>query len=111
MKLKEKLVGSLGVLGYCIWFVVSVIFSFAPLMVLDLPMVVDFIAIFVIQYIPLFGEIVRCALYVWAFIVVLSGPINVISIIFFVCFAIYVIAYGIPLVAMIISMLTRPNDI
>ena len=103
--MKEKLTNALGGFGIILWYVFSFLFCFAPLFYLRLPHIVDFLVIGAILFLPLIGEIIRCGLYVWAFFVVLSEPIDFLSIFFFICFAIYVFAFGIPLISTIFGLL------
>ena len=103
--MKEKLAGALGGFGIILWYLFSFIFCFAPLLFLKMPFIVRLLAIGAILFLPLIGEIIRCGLYVWVFFVVISEPIDVFSIIFFICLVIYVFAFGMPLISTIFGLL------
>lgn len=103
--MKEKLGNALGVVGIILWYLFSFVFCFAPLLFLDLPFWVKALAVFAILSFPLLGELVRFVLYICAFFVVISEPIDAFSILFFVCCAIYVFVFGVPLLQSIIEFL------
>ena len=96
--MKEKLLTILGGFGLVVWYIVSIIYSFAPLYFLGLPFWVDFILIVVMTSVPFIGEIVRIGIFIWAFTIVIAQPIDVVSIIFFVCAALYLITTVIPMI-------------
>lgn len=101
--MKEKLEGILGGFGAILWYFLSIVYSFAPLFILHFPWWLDGIIIFIILFVPFVGEIVRIVLYIWAFIVVLNGPMDVVAIVFFVVFAIYALAELLPLAVTLFS--------
>ena len=88
MALKEKLAGALGVAGIWIYYGITVLFAFAPLVMLDFPFLVDLLIIAAIMFLPYIGSIANLVLWVWAFIVTLGGPQDVIAIVFYVLFGI-----------------------
>ena len=102
--MKEKLTSSLGAFGGVLWYILSVVYAFAPLYILRFPFWVDALIIAAILFLPFIGELIRLVLYVWAFIVVLSQPIDIVSIIFFVCAALYFLSAVLPL---LLSLLAR----
>ena len=105
--MREKLTNALGGFGIILWYLFSFIFCFAPLLFIKMPFIVRLLAIGAILFLPLIGEIIRAGLYVWAFFVVISEPMDVFSIIFFICLAIYVFAFGIPLIQSLFALLTH----
>jgi hypothetical protein len=102
-KLKEILVGSLGIAGYVVWFIFSIIMTFLPLSYLNNPLWVDFIIIFVIISFPFIGGMMECGIWIWAFVEVLSKPISGWSIFYFVVFAIYFFTVLLPIALNIIG--------
>lgn len=96
--MKNFLSNALGSVGSILWYVISVFFCFAPIFFLHLPFWADFLLILAILALPYIGELIRAALYVWAFIVVIRGPIGIMEIIFFVLAAIYVYTTLLPIV-------------
>lgn len=105
--MKEKLSTALGAFGSVLWYILSIVYAFAPLYILHFPFWVDAIIIAAILFIPFIGELVRLVLYVWAFIVVLSQPIDIVSIIFFVCAALYFFTTILPL---LLSLLAKEKE-
>ena len=101
--MKDKLSGALGGVGVVLWYIVSFLYSFAPLLFLKFPFWLDFILIVVMSTVPLIGEIVRFALYIWAFVVVLNQPIDAISIVFFVFAALYFFTTIVPIISALFS--------
>ena len=97
--MKEKLTGALGIIGYVIWYVISVLYSFAPLLFLRFGYLTDLILIIIMSAVPLLGEVVRFALYVWAFIIVIQQPVDVFSIVFFILAALYLFTTVVPMVS------------
>lgn len=63
--MKEKLVGALGTFGMILWYVISFLYSFFPIVILyhNIPPILKFILIAVMLFVPFAGEIVRVILY------------------------------------------------
>jgi len=108
--MKDKLIGALGGFGFVVWYVISVLYSFAPLLFLRFSFIVDLILIIIMSAVPLLGEVVRFALYVWAFTIVIRQPIDVFSIIFFVFAALYLFTTVIPMIAALFSSHQQGKD-
>ena len=108
--MKDKIIGALGVVGFVLWYILSIIFGFCPLFFLRLPHIFDWILMAVIIFIPFWGEGVRLILYIWAFFVVLVQPKDIFSIIFFIFFAIYIFAFGIPFIKTALSFFNRKDN-
>lgn len=94
--MKEKMQSALGGFGMILWYAISTMYSFAPLLVLGFPVWVDIILVIAMMTLPMAGGIIRFALFVWAFIRVFSMPINIITVIFFICAIIFFIFEAIP---------------
>lgn len=105
MSLKEKLASSMGAAGSIVYLLIGIIFAVAPLAILDLGMVINGILLAVILFVPLVGEIVRFILYVVALVVCISGPQDVISIIFYVMFVLELL-----MVLPLVLSLFRPRE-
>jgi hypothetical protein len=101
--MKEKLVGSLGLFGYLLWIVVGLLYVIAPVVMLDLPFWVTFILLFAINSLPLIGTLINIVLYIWAFFVTLGGPQDVVAVVFYVLFALFVITELIPILSALFS--------
>lgn len=87
--MKEKLQSALGSAGIVLFYIIGFLYAFAPLLVLDFPLLVDILLILAMNVLPLLGELVRIVLYVWAVFVVLSHPLSGFSIFFLVIAAVY----------------------
>ena len=101
--MKEKLSMTLGRAGVVLWYIISFLYSFAPLISLRYSFFVELILIIVMTTVPILGEITRIVLYVLAFIVEIGRPIDVFSIIFFVFAALYFFTTVIPIICAIFS--------
>ena len=88
-KLKDFLLGTLGVVGYIIWFILSAVLLYAPLMFLDFSFWIDVIIICAISCLPIAGSITEFVIWVLSFVVVVSEPIDGWSIFYFIAFAFY----------------------
>lgn len=104
--LLEKLSGALGVFGWVLYYIITTLLSFAPLIMLDFSFWINIALVFVVICIPILGELVLFGLFVWAFIVTVGQPIDVWSVVFFVSTAVYVFTTLIP---SIISIFKRDN--
>lgn len=93
--MRKKLFAALGATGTVIWFICSVALMFAPLIILHLPFFVDFLIITVVSSVPILGSIVNVVIWIWALIVNINGPQDILAYIFYVLFALnafYVVA-------------------
>ena len=100
--MKEKLTSALGTFGLVLWYIVSFLYSFSPLVILHFGFLIDLVLIIVMTAVPFFGELVRIALYIWATVVVCSAPIDAVSIVFFIFAALYLVTTIIPLILSLI---------
>ena len=109
--MKEKLLSVFGRFGIVLWYIISFLYGFIPLVFLRFPFWVDFLLIVVMTSVPYLGEIVRIVLYIWAFVVVLHGPFDIPAIIFYVFFALYVLTTLLPLITSLLEvLLERKNN-
>lgn len=92
-KLKDMLIGTLGVVGYVLWFIVSLWFTFTPIIFLDISF---WITLLLTAVILIVGDIVALPLWIWSFVVVVSEPIDGWSIAYFITFAVYALTTIIP---------------
>ena len=74
-------------LGIWIYYGITILFGFAPLIMLDFPFIVDFLLIAAITSLPYVGGVINLVLWIWALIVTIAGPQDVIAIVFYVFFA------------------------
>lgn len=101
--MKEKLTNALGVTGSVIWHIILMVLALSPLIILDLPFWADLIIIFAVMSLPFIGDIVMLGVYIWAFIVAISGPIDIVVIIFFISAGLYVLFDLLPTLLMLFS--------
>ena len=110
-KLKELLVGSLGIVGYVIWNILLYVFYFLPVFVLDFPLWADILIVLCIANLPFLGEILYFVTWIWSFIIIILEPINVFSIFYLVVFGIYVFTDVVPFVRLLITaMFDKKNE-
>lgn len=88
MKLKDWLVSTLGIFGYVVYYLLSVVIQFAPLLVLNLPFWADILIICAVNLIP-YANLPYLGLWIWALVVAVGCPSAVTSIIFFVSFGLH----------------------
>lgn len=99
--MKEKFQSALGSFGTILYFVFSLIACVMPFVVLDFSFFWTLIAFALIYFFNFFGGIVMFGLYIWAFIIAIQGPQDIIAILFYICFVLYVV----PTVLSIVSAL------
>lgn len=80
-------------LGSTLSYICKLVYIFAPLMILELDLVISIFLLIIIMIVPLWGEVLRFILYVWAFTIAIDRPVDYISIIFFICAALYLAEY------------------
>lgn len=84
--MKEKLTATLGTFGLILWYVISVVITFAPLIILSFPIYIDAAIIAIINIIPILGNIVSVVIWVWALIECIGGPQDIFAIIYYILF-------------------------
>ena len=104
-KIKDVLVGSLGVVGMVVWSLVCAVLAFLPLSFLNFPLWMDLVIIFVILSMDFVGGLISLILWIWSFIIVISAPIDGLSIFYFVVFAVYFVTSVLPIVTNIVISL------
>lgn len=107
--LKVILVGSLGVVGYVIWYVLLAAVWLLPLIVLDFPFWADVLIILVAFNIPILGSLFEFALWIWSFTIVTSMPIGGFSIFYYIVFGIYILTSVLPFIVVLIATLFDKN--
>ena len=85
-QIKNRLVDTLGFFGYIVYFFMSYIVTFAPLFVLDLPLLLCVLITLAVNLIP-YANIPYFGLWVWAFVVSLKDPSSSLSIVFYISLA------------------------
>ena len=103
--LKDVLLGSLGTFGYILWYLLSILLIYAPLIFLDLPFLIDLVIIFAVSSVPFWGDIVELIIWIWSIFAVLAGPFDIFAILYFIALAFYIFTKFIPFVISIISIL------
>jgi hypothetical protein len=104
-KLKDVLVGSLGVVGYVIYSVILYVIYFLPVLILDFPLWANILIVLCIMNIPIVGGILYLAAWIWSFTIVISMPIGGFSIFYFVAFAVYFFTSLLPNIKRVIMFL------
>lgn len=84
--MKEKLTTALGTAGLVIWYVLSVLVTFAPLTILHFSFFIDLIIIMVTTTVPFIGNIVSVVIWVWALLECINGPQDIFAIIYYILF-------------------------
>lgn len=101
--MKDKIIGALGGIGFVIWYIIAFLYATAPVYFLPVPFWLKSLFVLIVMVAPVIGGILGCALYVWAFIIVIHQPIDLLSIIFFVFAALYFFTSVIPAIGALFS--------
>jgi hypothetical protein len=101
MNFKEKLLNTLGTGGYILYYIISLVISTFPVVMMGLPIWVDFILIGIMLFLPSTSMI----FWIIGLIFAIIGTQDVIAIIYYILFAILVI----PKIITIISILIRKD--
>lgn len=101
--LKTWLVEKIGTLGFIIWFIISLIFLVVPVVVLPVPFWLRLIIILVIYALPMIGLLLQIVVFFWGFFVTISGPQDIVAIIFYIVFALWICLSFIPLLISVFS--------
>ena len=101
--MKEKFTGALGIFGYIIWFLISYLLVFFPLVFIGLPWWANILIVFAIQALPLLGAVAEIVIWIWGVVIAVQMPQSVWTILLYVAFAVNVIVYVIPTLYSFIS--------
>lgn len=108
--LKERLVGKLGTLGFALWFIISLIFMVVPVAILPVSIWIRALILCVIYALPMIGLLVQIVVYFWGFFVAISGPQDIVAIIFYIVFALWICSSFIPLLISMFSGLFSKQE-
>lgn len=102
---KEKLSTYFGGFGFILWYLITVLISFAPLIfVFNFNPVIDIVIVGVITFIPIIGSIVELVLWIWSLSIALNMPFDIFILMYCIALLIYVVT---KLVPAIISLFDR----
>lgn len=87
--LKEKLFNSIGFVGFIIYYLIALLLTVMPLVILDLSFWLDLIIAAAVLAIPFLGSIVKLGIYVWALVIAVKSPVDFWIILFYISFAAY----------------------
>lgn len=107
--MKEKFVGVLGISGYIIYTFATISLTFMPLSITNWPLWLDAILIGAVLFIPFVGSIIQFILWAITVPMVVSGPFDVVSVIYYIALLIYLIAYVFPFISHFISFKKGPT--
>ena len=111
--MKEKLQSLFGTFGAVLYYLAMLLLFCAPLLVIDLPFWLDVIVFNVLlfsQAIPIIGDVLSLGIDVWALFIALRDPTDVLSIIFFVAFALNIIRAIISIAAYAASRKVKSDE-
>lgn len=94
--MKDKILGAFGAFGYVIVFLLSIVYIAIPLVSTGLPWFVCMIIFTIIVLTDVIGSLVTVAVYVYSFFIVIQSPITVFTILYFVCFIIWLVMQAVP---------------
>lgn len=102
--LRDKLVTALGGAGIAVWYVLSLIYTFAPLLtVFNFGLLITIAIVAVATFAPTIGGIIQLILYVWGFFRALSMPFSGWILVFYICFALYFFTQLLPMLLALFS--------
>lgn len=85
-KVKDWAAMTFGAFGLFILLALSYILNFAPLTILHFPFWLDCILIFAMTSVPFLNIIVNLVIWIWAFVVAVTGPQSALTVIFYIVF-------------------------
>lgn len=88
MKLKEKLFQWIGPAAYIVWYIISFVFNFAPLFVMQWGILINVVLLILMTAVPFVNVFATAAVWIWALVVTIKGPQDVYAIIYYVLFVI-----------------------
>lgn len=103
-KLKEWLLGALGGAGYIVFLFIIIFINVLPMVILDFPWWAVILTCFALSFFE-WTQFLYLGVWIWAFVVALGQPIDWITILFFVAFAVY---FG-GMVVSILSAIKKPR--
>ena len=93
----KKTQGKLSGVGGLLFWLLSLLLTAFPLVMCQFPWLVNLLIFTAIMLLPdVLGGIMTLAVWVWSFIVVVSGSIGLFEVIYFVLLAVYVVHFLIP---------------
>lgn len=101
--IRDGLLRDLGRIGTVIAYVFAVLLTIYPLAMCGFPWWVNLILLALVMFTDIIGGVVSFAAWVWSFVVVISGEIGPLQIVYFVLLGLYVIFFIVPLVLSLIS--------
>lgn len=106
MKIRNILTGSLGVIGYILYFVLMFLMTAIPVYLLGsfgVPTFVQIIILVVIIFSDIIGTFATPVLYIVSFFAAIRFEVMWVSIVYFVCLALYLVFFVIPTVISMIK--------
>lgn len=88
-KLKDWLVSALGSAGFIVYFIILVVMNALPMIILDFPWWAVVLVCLALSFFE-WSQFLYLGVWIWAFVVALGQPIDWISCLFFVAFAVYI---------------------
>lgn len=87
-KLKDWLLGALGGTGFIVYLFILVFINVLPMIILDFPWWEVVLVCFALSFFE-WSQFLYLGVWIWAFVVAMGQPIDWISVLFFVAFAVY----------------------
>lgn len=106
----KKLLSKLGSVGIAIYWIIAVILFVMPLAILGLPWWANIIISGIMLGIPIVGEVVEFAVYVWALIEAVNQPFDWAIILFYVSLVLYIISTLIPSILDFVSSVSKKSE-
>lgn len=92
-----------------VMYVVAALLTAAPLFMLGFPWWVDFLIIIGIYFIPFFGGLAQIVIWIWGLVAAISGPQDILAIIYYVLFAVYAVLFLVPIVLSTIQTIIKKS--
>lgn len=100
---KEKLSEKFGTVFYYAFIAIATVLLVVPLFILGFPWWVNMIIFFVCISFDTLGGLTELVIYIWAFTQVIGDALSTLSIIFYVCFGVYILITFLPQLIMLIA--------
>lgn len=94
--MKDKIFSAFGTIGLIIWYIVSCALMYAPLYFIGFPWWANLIVIVIILSVPVIGDIIELASWIWGFTIIVHEPFGFAVVWFYVAFVVYLVLNVIP---------------
>lgn len=107
--LKDKLLGLMGSTGYIIYYLITCILFFMPLVFLDFNFIIDIILMFIMLSVPFVGHILELILWIWSLFIVIDESFNGFILAYYIALGFYVLTTVFPFLSALFRSIFGKN--